>query len=93
MKDVKPELYLYLALGFSVAYLYTKSKEKGGTLKGRVFSKKVNSDTLVESVVPWLGIKNPLVKHMAMQGGKVFASSVIGEDHSDAIDVAFKRVR
>lgn len=93
MKDIKPELYLYAALGFSALYLYSKSKEKGAALGGRVFNKRVNSEVLVESVVPWLGIKNPLVKHLAMQGGKAFASSVIGEDNSDAIDAEYKRVR
>lgn len=73
-------------------YIYTLSKEKGGTLSGEILGKEISSDMLVDAAIPFTGIKNPIVRTMVSEAAKNILQKPVGVSRKNVIDAKFRRL-
>lgn len=82
----------YLAIAAAGFYVYKLSKEKGAPLQGRVGPFTVSPNTVVDVVMPFVSIQNPIVRTVVSHAAKSFLNGYLGEDNSDAIDCEYRRL-
>jgi hypothetical protein len=68
-------IYKWIAIAAVGLYLYKASQANGGSLSGNNMGindqrLRENSDKIVDSVTPWLGIQNPILKEAVRHGAK-----------------------
>jgi hypothetical protein len=68
-------IYKWAAIIAVGLYLYKASQANGGTLSGNTMgineeSIRANGDKVIDSVTPWLGIRNPIVHEVVKLGAK-----------------------
>jgi hypothetical protein len=74
-------IYKWIAIAAVGLYLYKASQSNGGTLSGNTMgindqSLRANSEKVIDSVTPWLGIQNPIIKEAVKYGAKHIMRSV-----------------
>ena len=70
----------FIVIAGALVYVIMRHKE-GRPLSGI-------GDTVIDSAIPWLGIKNPIVREIIKTAGKKFTRGTMGE----TLDVEFVRV-
>lgn len=68
----------YLALGFAALYVIDIARKNGGTLSGNNHGVSLNGERIIDSIVPWLGIQNPVTHAIIKQGAKSFLNGLAG---------------
>jgi hypothetical protein len=68
-------IYKWIAIGAVGLYLYKAMQANGGSLAGNNMGinderLRENSEKVIDSVTPWLGIKNPIIHEAVRYGAK-----------------------
>jgi hypothetical protein len=70
-------LWKYLALGALGIYVYQVAQKNGGTLAGNKEGiRPLNADKIVDSVMPWVKVGNPILDAAIKHGAKSFLNGL-----------------
>lgn len=77
------KIWLWIGIGSIGFYVISRYKE-GTPLSGE-------SEKIIDSAMPWLGIRNPIVREVIKKAGNKFTQNMMG-GHEEVIDVEFKKI-